>query len=281
MKTSVRTVYGALMQTALRYGDPLRILPNSTLNQKLGFAQEALPYESEQVRTKYLAIGLKGIEITLATNGLYKVSFRNYLPNNASLFQHCPFAMRRLTEDFEPSERQHLRGRRVEEHNGVRYAAYYLRVLENDGQAASAEHRVVRNGVVSSNGWSPALSDLNPVPMTVNPNEVIANSDEYLAASKKIQIIFTPNDIQEIINAVTIIYGDPDFAELSEFALVSGVDRRIAGDFGGVTQQYDEAIYAQVNDFLKTRISCPDSLGGKILNIDAGSVEPLLLASNV
>ena len=278
-KTSVRTIYGALVQSALRWNDPLKILPNSTLNQKFDVLPDSLPYDGEKVYTKYLAIGLKGITIEL-NQGLYKVNFRNYLPSNASLFKHCPFIMRRLTEDLTPSERARYRMRKIEEFNGVSYACYYLRVIDNDGVAADAEKRQTINGLVTPDSWEPTLNDLNPNPDVIDPNQQVANGDEYLAASKKIKIVFTPDDIQELIAAVTIIYGDPGFAELSEFGLVSGVDRQTTGDFGGVSQAYTEAVYAQVNDFLRARVSAPDNLGGKILNLDAGSVEPLLLTSN-
>lgn len=278
-KTSVRTIYGALVQSALRWNDPLRVLPNSTLNQKFGVLADDAPYDGEKVYTKYLAIGLKGIQIEL-NQGLYKVNFRNYLPSNASLFKHCPFIMRRITEDLTPSERVRFRMRVIEEYNGVTYASYYLRVIENDGIAADAEKRRTSGGIVTSDAWEPTLNDLNPSPDVIDPNQQVANGDEYLAASKKIKIVFSPIDIQEIIAAVTIIHGDPGFAELSEFGLVSGVDRQTTGDFGGISQNYTEAVYAQINDFLRTRISAPDNLGGKILNLDAGSVEPLLLASN-
>lgn len=279
MKTSVRTIYGALVQSAGRWGGNLRLLPNSTLNQKFAVQAEALPYDGERVVTKYLAIGIKGIDIELV-RGLYKINFRNYLPSMGSLFEHVPFIMRRESEDLTPQERARFRLRVIREYNGVRYVCYFLRVLENDGVPAMSEKRVTINGIISPTVWEPTLDDLNPTPDQIDPNQQVGNGNEHLAASKKLQLVFTPTDIQEIISAVTIIYGDPGFAELSEFGLFSGVDRSVAGDFGGMVQNYTEAIYAQVNDFLRTRISCPDSLGGKIINVDAGTVEPLLLRAN-
>lgn len=279
MKTSVRTIYGALVQSAGRWGGNLRILPNSTLNQKFAVHADAYPYDGERVVTKYLGIGIKGIDIELV-RGLYKINFRNYLPSMASLFEHVPFLMRRVSEDLTPQERARFRLRVIREYNGVFYACYFLRVLEDDGVPAISEKRITINGTIIPNVWEPTLADLNPSPIVIDPNQQIANGNEHLAASKKMQLVFSPADIQEIISAITIIYGDPGFAELSEFGLFSGVDRSVPGDFNGMTQNYTEAIYAQVNDFLRTRVSCPDSLGGKIINIDAGTVEPLLLAAN-
>lgn len=277
MKSSVRTIYGSLLQTALRYNDPLKILPNSTLNKKFNVLADEVPTADEKVFTRYLAIGINGFEVQLGSNNLYKINFRDYQPHHASLYEHIPFVLRPLEEDLSSSDRSKYRMRVVKEYGGKKYVGYYLRVLENDGRSADAEKRRIQNKTVVSNPWEPELTDLNPRPMVLNANQRVTNGDEYLAASKKFRIELSSHDMQEIVNAVTIIYKDPGFAELSEFGLCSGADRVVTTNDGGVTQHYTEAVYAQINDFLRMRVSVNENLGGKIINLDAGSVEPLII----
>ena len=277
MKKSTRTVYGALLQTAQRFKQPLPILPNSTLNQKFGVFQDLVPGVNEMPFTQYFAIGVKGVTVDITTNGLYVTKYREYDPRWGSLLAHVPFLMRRVQEDITPAERVSYRMRKVEVHNGITYVAYYLKKLNLDTTAVGAEYRTIINDIITSSAWTPTLANLNPEPMTVNPNQVIRTGDDYISATKKIQLVFTAGDIQEIMDAVNIIYGDPGYANITELALISGLDRTVTGDFNGISAGYTEAIYTQVNDFVKTSISCPNALNGQIIDIDAGSNEPLLI----
>lgn len=280
MKKSVRTIYGALLDTAKRFNEPLPILPNSTLNQKFGVSELETILTDEFPHTQYFAIGLKGTDIKMDTDGLYVTKYREYNPRWASLLGHVPFVMRPVDNDLTAQERLNYRMRRIEEHNGQQYVAYYLRKLDTSQGSVGVEHRkLVDNNIVPS-AWEPTLADLNPTPITANPNQVIRTGDDYLSAVRRFELNFTPNDIQEIMDAVNIIYGDPDKANLTEFALVSGVDRSVQGSFNGSLQNYTEAIYAQVTDFVKSTISCPNALLGTKIFLDAGSNEPLLIVEN-
>lgn len=276
-KKSTRTIYGALLQTAQRFNQPLPILANSTLNQKFDVFPDLLPGEDEMPFTNYLAIGLKGITVDVNENGLYVTKYREYSPRWASLLLHCPFIMRPVLNDLTSIERSQYRLRRIEVHNGTTYACYYLRVLDLNTGIVGAEYRTIVNDIITSQSWTPTLSDLNPLPLEPNPNEVILTGDDYIAATKKIALVFTPQNIQEIMDAVNIIYGSPDVANITEFALCSGVDRVLTGDFNGIPAAYTEVVAAQVNDFVKATLSCPNATLGQTINVDAGSNEPLLV----
>lgn len=279
MKKSTRTIYGAALAAAQRTKEPLAILPNSTLNEKFDVFKNELPGTDEMPLVAYLAIGLNGRVMELTANGLYKSTPREYEPSWASLLKHIPFIVRPVKEDLTASERANYRMRRVELHDGVQYACYYLRKQDLSAHPLRVEKRVVINGVVTSQAWTPSLSDLNPVPLSPNPNQVMTTGNDYLSVSKKVPVVFTPTEIQEIMNGCNIIYGSPDYANVSEMAVVSGIERTLVGDFNGTARDYVEVIYAQVCDFVKTFFSCPDSLDGATVNLDIGSNEPLLTLS--
>lgn len=276
-KKSTRTIYGALLQTAQRFKQPLPILPNSTLNQKFDVFPDLLPGEGEMPFTNYLAIGLKGVTIDVNEDGLYVTKYREYSPRWGSLLLHCPFIMRPVSNDLTAPERVKYRLRRIEIHGGIAYACYYLRTLDLTTSIVGAEYRTIVNDIVTSQSWTPTLGDLNPTALEPNPNEVIQTGDDYIAATKKIALVFTAQEVQEIMDAVNIIYGTPDVANITEFALCSGLDRVVTGDFNGIPAAYTEVVAAQVNDFVKATLSCPNATMGQTINVDAGSNEPLLV----
>lgn len=279
MKKSTRTICGAVLDTARRYGDPVPVMPNSTLNQKFDVFPNEKLRPGEYPQTQYLAIGMNGVRINMENDGLYTTTYREYQPGWASLFLHVPFLIRPVDNDITPSERLAYRMRRVipDLVNGTRLVGYYLRKIDTTLHPLKVEHRTFIGNNISSNPWSHPPEALTPVPLNVNPNQRLRTGDDYLAVNKPLEINFSPNDIQELMDVANILYGNPEKANITEFALVSGVDRNVQGVFNGVNGNYTEACYAQITDFVKSTISAPNALRGQKLFIDAGSNEPMLV----
>lgn len=273
VKTSVRTVYGSLVMNALRWNTKLRILPNSTLNQKFKVQADALPYDTEKVTTQYFVLGVNGLEY-VPFQDMYMREWRYYSPTQAALYRHIPLVMRRLTEPLSIEERKDLRLRTIESHNGVDYECWYARLTGHNDTPAEVEKRTEINGVISPDAWSPSLNDLNPNPQQLPPDSPVENGRTYQAVTKKFQIHLSPGDIQELLNSAQIKFGDANLANITELGICSGVDRRVPGDFNGIQQNYVEAIYTQINDFMRVDFSAADSLAGKDLELDAGTSEP-------
>lgn len=278
MKKSTRTISGAVLDTARRFGEPLPIMPNSTLNEKFSVFDGEKPRPGEYPITQYLAIGIKGVVINVETDGTHTTTYRSYQPSWASLLGHVPFIMRPIDNDLTPTERSKYRMRVVDEFNGVTYACYYLlRFDPMSFNPVAAEQRKVVNGEPIPSEWSHSPEALNPTPLTVYANQRLRTGNDYLSAIKKLEFWFSPNDVQEILNVVNIIYGDPNKANITEFALVSGIDRSVSGLINGVQTNYVEAVYAQITDFVNSTLSAPNALRGQTLFIDAGSNEPMLI----
>ena len=162
MEKSVRSGLGALVQTAQKFNKPLTILANSTLNQKFGVFADQLPGSDEIPFTQYVSIGIGGHKTEIGTNGLTKFVTIQHTPENCALYNHIPFILRLPNADLATSERIKYRLRVLETHNGVVYAAYYLRVLDLSTSTPRLELRTVADGVVTSTPWVPSVSDLNP-----------------------------------------------------------------------------------------------------------------------
>lgn len=278
-KKTTHTVYGALLRNALLFNEALPILPNSTLNQKFSVAEDQLPIGLEKPVMQYFGIGLNGVIQDIGVNNLYRTKYRQHQPRWGSALLAFPFLMRPVEEDLSIDDRAFFRMRKVQEFGGVLYACYYLRRIDLSKSRSEVEYRTTVDGNVVTTTWEPTLNDLNPMPLEVNPNQVLTTGDDYLSVTRKIDLVFTPNDIQELMTCSEIIYGDSTYANVSELVAVSGIERAVQGSFNGLTLSYTEAVYAQVNAFIKTFLSAPNQLDGATIKVDVGANEPLLIVS--
>lgn len=277
MEKSVRSALGAKLQTAQKFGKPITIEPNSTLNQKFGVATDMTPDVGDNVFVKYLGVGIGGHRSEVGTNNRVKFVSIPHQPQDTALYDQIPFLMRPIDDDLTPGERIKYRLRSVITVNGVKYAAYFLRVLDLSETVPSLEFRTVNNGVITSTPWVPTLANLNPVKPLLNPNQVMTTGDDYIAASARIPVSFTASDATELLNVGNILFGDPGYIVISEVCLCSGIDKVITGDFNGTPVGYTEAIGVQINDFLSTFFAPEFQSQGMQFNMDAGSIEPLLV----
>ena len=278
-KKTTHTVYGALLRNALLFNEALPILPNSTLNQKFEVAENQLPVGLEKPIVQYFGIGLSGAVQDIGVEGLFRTKYREYQPRWGAPLTAFPFVMRPVTDDLTIDERAFYRMRKVMEKGGIVYAAYYLKRIDLSLSRSEVEYRTTVDGNVVTTEWEPELADLNPVPLEVNPNAVLTTGDDYLSVTRKVDLVFTPNDIQELLMCSEILYGDSTYANISELVAVSGIERSVQGDFNGVQLSYTEAVYAQVNAFIKTFMSASNQLDGATIKVDVGANEPLLIVS--
>ena len=77
-------------------------------------------------------------------------------------------------------------------------------------------------------------------------------------------------------NVTNVIYGDPDYAMVSEIALVSGVDKVVSVTNTGIgTFNFKEVIAAQVCSFVAALYSASMNNEGFEIVLDVGATEPL------
>lgn len=272
----VRTVSAGRLQTSTYTKLPAGKLRNSTLNEKLDIQKDAELVEGETASCNYVAIGNGGHSFTIAANGRPKWEAIKHLPRHSGLYNQLPFVLRRIDNDLPASQRSRYRLRRIEEHNGVNYAAYYLRVLDKTYSVLNTELRTVVDGNTTSVPFEYTLADLNPMPPALTAGSSVTTAGEYVATTAKIPFVMSANDIAEFVRAVEIITGDAGFAIISEVATVSGVDRAVQGNFNGNVQGYTEAICASIDSFISTAFVAEYFADGLTINLDIGNVEPLL-----
>ena len=274
MESVTRTIYGAHLQTCKMLSRPFTVLPNSTLNQKFNVFQDELPMINEYPTIKYIAIGNKGASYELTSDGFVLTTPIPHLARDASLYNFIPFIVRAQNNDLPSDQRQNYRLRVPITVGGVNYFAYYLKVLPISNVVPSVELRNVTDGQISATNFIPDVSDLNPkAPNLSNVNLNNPNGD-YLVSSAKLTFYLDKNDINEIIDACTILYNDPRYALINEIAIVSGIDRNLTYSS---TLTYTEVVCAQITAFISQYHALNQNTSEVTIDLDIGSVEPLLV----
>lgn len=276
-----RSIYGASLQTVLLCGLPYSLTPNTTLNEKFNIQAGVLPQNGAIPRVRYFAIGEGGHRTLAGADG---VPYTAPVPHNgydAALFKHVPFALRKLDDDLTAVERQRYGLRKIEQINGVEYAAYYLRRIDTDGVAPLMEFTTVNNGDKTTSPFTPTSANLNPTPLDVPAGGAIVTSGDYLSASAFLDMALTAQDIEEITNAALIKYENDLRAVISEIAIVAAVDQIVTGlGANGASITYTEALAATVVTFVAAYHVLPYTQDGLDLSVNLGDTEPLLTVSS-
>lgn len=279
MKSVVRSVHGAALQTAALIGLPHVIPPHSTLNEKFNINANMTIPDTEIPRIRYVGIGNGGHRVVVGANNISYNQPIQHLPRHSGLYNQLPFVLRPITNDLTPQERAKYRLRTVIQHGGVSYAAYYLKTLDFSNTVVDLEYFTVDNGVTTSSTFSPNSSDLNPTPPDLTSTGVVSTSGDYIAATSQVPFKMDAGEIEEFANVANILYGSTDYAIISEIALCSGMDKVVTGTFNGVSASYTEAIGVQINDFIATYLATSYSNQMIDISFDIGAVEPMLTLS--
>jgi hypothetical protein len=276
-QTSNRTVYGAYLQTCQLMGLPFVLKANTTLNEKLGIEATATLSANEMPRVRYFTIGNGGHDVKSAGGKNIPVALQ-HKPSDPVPFSMIPFVLRQIDDDLTPTQRERYGLRRTKVYNGVSYFEYYARRIDLTGVTAKMYYHDVNAGSTTKTEWVPDSTNLSPVPPDISNTGTNVASGDYLTASARISLMLDSFDLAEIINAVNIIYGDKDWAIISELGMCSGVDRVISTTTSGnSTINFNEVVGCQVHSHMKGihLLQYVNSELGK--SYDVGATEPLYL----
>ncbi|EKD89534.1 MAG: Virion structural protein [uncultured bacterium] len=213
----------------------------------------------------------------MTTSGYILTTPIPHLPRFSSLFNFIPFLVRPIDNDIDSTQRANYRLRVPMTISGVQYVAYYLKALNISNIIPTVELRNVNNGVITSASFEPTLSDLSPVPPVIDNNNLNNPNGDYLVSTAKVTFTLSSSEIQEILDACNLIYGDPRYAVINEIALCTGVDKVLSGTFGNTTSAYTEVIATQVAAFISQYHALTTNTTQVQIELDIGSVESLLV----
>ena len=278
MELITRTVYGSYLQTCSLLGQPVIVAPSSTLNEKLSI-QSGVAFSAEQTpRMRYAAIGNGGHKMVMGSNGISRPEPIQHRSTDASLYNQIPFVLRLAANDLSAAQRQKYALRRIEEHDGISYIAYYLKKLDYVGVIPEMEYKTVVSGVTTSTAFVPNSSNLNPVPPDLASTGVNVSTGDYVSSVANIPFTLNVDEVNDVLNVASIIYGDVGYAIISEIALCAGVDKIVnVVDTGGNTFNFNEVIGTQIVSFVNGFFSMNFTNNGLNVIFGVGASEPTFL----
>lgn len=275
MEKSVRTAIGAKLQTAQKHNLPYLFDKNSVMNEQVQVLPDEVPARTPWVQ--FLAIGIGGLSARIiGDNRRLELVPLPHEPRHTGLYEQIPFVIRPIDQDLTSAERAQFRLRAVVRKNNQDYAYYWLRRMNLATTEVTLEYREITDGNVTSVRWEPTPDDQHPTPRVVNPGQVLVTGDDYVAASSKSVVRFTPWDVNELVNVGKHLFGSETAITVSELALCSGIDIEARAQVGGASVPITEAIGVQITDFVSTLLPAAFNRSGATINLDSGSVEPLL-----
>lgn len=276
MRIITRTLYGAELQTNHLLNKPHEAREHTTLNEKFDVQSGVKPSDTQRSGLGYFALGIGGHKNETGADGFPFTSPLNHQATDAACYKHVPFVLRELDNDLGQLERAKYAMRVIETHDGIKYAAYYLKRLDLENVSTQLLHTTVNNGVETTVPFVPNGSNLNPTPPELPSDSKIVTTGDYVSTTATVPIQFTATDVDEYVRAIRIIYGNENYAIISEIALVAGVDKLVTGQIDQGTVDYVEAIAAQITTFITCHYSIGFSNQGFDFEVELGASEPLL-----
>lgn len=272
-----RTVYGARIQNMQYSGLPYSHVPNTTLNEKFNIHPGVVPDNNAIPHTRYFAIGNRGHENRTGADGQPYTVPRKHDPQDAALYGHLPFVLRRPSEDLLPNERMNYAMRRFETIEGQTYVAYYLKRLDLGSVSPNMLINTTVDGVTTSLPFVPTGANLNPVPGPIPPEGVVSTDGVTISSSSILELGFTERDVSEFMDAINILYENPYYGVISEIALVAGADKVVPllNPDGSSSGQFNEVVAATVMTHVCDYYPVAFANRGFDFNLNVGAAEPL------
>lgn len=280
MKNSKRNLNSSMILSAMAANRPYTPAPFSTLNEKFDINKEIMYGPYERPSLGYFVIGNgsryfynQDAEVPLTGNSQHR--FRDF-----ALFRHLRFALRLVEDDLSMERRRKYGLRRLEEHNGRRYWAYYLKRVEENHDPAKAYSSIITDGIESRKEFESTIADLSPRKVEESNDDINVLQATKLSASVLISMHLDADEIQDIIDAAAIVEGDPNAAHISEIGLCWGRDYLSEVQSGlGDTFNMMEAIGVQVGQFIRSDVALPSLNDSWTHTVDMGHSEAVITAT--
>lgn len=268
---SVRTLWLADLEFFRSLGLPFQPENHSTLNEYFDILHDAPLPENTYPTIKYLAIGRGGHANISGSNGADKSRNMEHDITDATLKEHIPFLVSQIINGVEVgitiSQRAGLRMRKVFEKGGKTYVAYYLKVIDIDAARPTKTVFHTENSVTTAVPYEATPAQLAPIMYPPANGETVESTSKHISSSINLSVNLDKDDINNIIEACIVIYGDSEMATISEVALVSGIDANHSNG-EGVTNAvtYTELKAAQCCNFTGGRTEL--NFNSRVVGID-------------
>lgn len=229
MSKVIRTVYNMSLEAAKMVGAPYTPTKGTTLNDKYGI--NIAISDSDIPTIKYYGIG---IAFKRPVDGdILTVTSSMHSSTDADLYYPAPFLIRKESVGLTTAEDKLYRIKVHKQINGVKYILCYLKVIDSinfDSDIYSITLNDTNDEYTITSLDTTDTKILNPVPRKEGCD--LTKNFTYSAASQKLDIQLTKAELQNIKQAVDILYDTVPTSEryqIGEVCLFSGVDSILNG----------------------------------------------------
>ena len=252
-KLTTVTLSAMRVQNALFMNIDHEYPKNSTFNEHMSINADRLPEATERSYLKYIGLGNAGHKPGNGPNGISIPKPVRHRATDAGPFAAVPWVLRPVENDLSDDVRDNYAFRRMETHGNRNYWAYYLKRIDNRALRTRDYKITVDDDKQTTIAFNYSEQDLRPSPPELpshdyNVDDKVAMPDgEYVLSNVDLDVRMDEFDAQEYQNVARVLYGDPDFAIISELMLMTGVDAMAEGEaVDGSPFQYNEAIGVQI-----------------------------------
>jgi len=265
-----KTIYNIKLVNKMLAGIPFKPLPNTTLNEKFDINFKYKIADNEYPKLNLLVIGSTDTIINPNDSELMS-RLSPHKVTDGALFNHIPFYMRKLseTETYPPSNK--LRLKKIINYKGEEYLVYYgYAINEYEYKDDVIIYSNINTDYVSVSKYNTSNDNiLFPEPSS-NLN-MTNDRSTYITDFFKIYIFFTKEELNEIKNAIYVMYGDNvNNVKINELGVASSIEVK-------VNDEYKECLYAQMNYFIDTFMEFDKHLTDTAIDfyIEVGGMEIL------
>lgn len=243
---------GLIITDALTTGQTVDILQYTTLNEKYDvLAEESLGRKNgRNFYLQYFGVGIGGSRsIGLDANGLEGRQVYQHTAVDFAPYYGIPMIGRTLDNDLDPLERDKYRLRYIRKIGDTNYVFYDLKLAgfaEFDPTMKVGE-RDPLTGNETERPYTPRKEDLSPTPTVLTTVNEIPITNTYINGTGKMDLSLDANDLAELRNVCSILFGDPGKAAINEIFVCYGIETtHQAQGAGSVTISYKEVLSATV-----------------------------------
>ena len=234
-----KTILASARELQLCTGRTPAYDPKTTLNTLYNVFPSLLPIAPQYPTIQYFGIGI---------NGFTNINDSNLSqPNEVSstdmnLYTQIPFRCVPVEQDLTPTERAQYRLRVLRTINGNDYYCYYLKMITYNDSAVQITQTDPTTNLQKA--YVVDYSNLTPTVPTSQLNGVISSSTTEVNTTVSANLPVTG---AEVVEAISVLYNNLQYARVSEVGIYSGVDAMVTGtDANNNPITYTEAAFVQM-----------------------------------
>jgi hypothetical protein len=284
MLNTVKTIYSGMIQTHKDLGLPYVPQENSTLNEIWNIHDNTPIPANSLHRLSYIAIGNGGHRYITGPEQIPYTEEVEHIATHGGPYKPLPFIMRPVNQDLTPSQRAPYAMRALITVGSTQYWAYYLRKVDTTGITPEYKITTIVDGVPSDIPFIPDNSTLTPTPPEIPSSGATTTNGQFVTIAAPLKVVFTNEDIAELMNCCDILFNNPKLAIISELMVVSSIPAEVPlldTSLNPTLGNYWEALRAQVTNFVEASYNAHANQGGFEIDLNVGVNDPLFGPGNI